>query len=250
MKKYFLFLLLTLPSLSNGQNKNYLGMHILPLATSETRYATGIYFDYNRVFRNNYFFKIGYGIIYDNYWQPQYEYDLAGGGTKWSNDIFANDIPFPNAYKFPSQAVIDDLNTSGFKNLNTDGSYRLDHFLNLNFGYNLKFGKSEKWSIAPSAGILLGLADITFAAGAADVILLKNIEEAHPLYPAETYLNIVFQVRNRYLYFGYNIKVDLDRKISDRFSLGMSSGINFSVRKDFSGEQQFLFTGVNAKAYF
>ena len=52
------------------------------------------------------------------------------------------------------------------------------------------------------------------------------------------------------MYTGYNVKFDLDRKLSSRFSLGFSTGCNFSVRKDFGGEQQFIFTGLNAKAYF
>ena len=233
-----------------GQNKNYFGIHVLPLATSETRFATGVYFDYNGIVKKKYFFKIGYGVIYDNYWQPQYSYNLPGRASKWSNETAADDIPFKEAFNIPDKKIIDDLNSSGFANFNIEGSHRIDHFINFNFGYNFHVGKSKKWTLSPSVGILLGLSDRTYAVGAGDFILLKELNVPHPLYPSDTYFWIVFQMRNRYLYTGYNVKFDLDRKLGNRFSLGMSSGINFSVRKDFSGEQQFLFTGVNAKAYF
>lgn len=250
MKKYIYILLILIPISLFSQNKNYLGLHILPLVTSETVYATGVYIDYNRILKNHFFINFGYGIFYDNYWQPQYDFDTYNT-DKWSNEIFANHIPYPGAFNIPDKKLIEDLNNSGFSNFNIEGSHRIDHFINLNFGYTLEFGKTKKWLFSSSGGIIIGLADRTYACGAGDYVLLKNLDERHPEYPQEdTYFNIVFQIRSRTLYTGYNVKFDLDRKLSSRFSIGFSTGCNFSVRKNFSGEQQFIFTGLNAKAYF
>lgn len=250
MKKYIYIIILIIPFLGLSQNKNYFGLQIYPLVTSETIYATGVYFDYNRILKNNYFIKFGYGIFYDNYWQPQYFYE-TNAYNKWSNETFANNIKYPGAFNIPDKDLIDKLNNSGFANFNIEGSHRIDHFINFNFGYNLKFGKNKKWSFSPSAGIILGLADRSYSCGAGNYVLLKKLGEPHPLYPQDnTYFYIVFQIRSRALYTGYNLKFDLDRKLSSRFSLGFSTGCNFSVGKDFGGEQQFIFTGLNAKAYF
>ena len=251
MKKLLILILLFLGGVAHliaqKTNKNVLGIEVHPIVASQYL-GTGLQINYTRKMKKNFFVSFNYGIIYDYYDQGTYsipKYAINGAPLKpiavHTTEVKAND---PNAgnYSIPLKILVDDYKNSGFKQLEPYASSRLDHFGSINLGYT--FLSKKKWNINVSVGGLLGLANITTAAGA------LNQTISNPFF-SSTDTWVVFQLRAKFYYVGLSTKIDIDRIINDRLSIGITNGLNYSINNiDLREENKIYYVGVSAKINF
>lgn len=251
MNKIQTLLLLTFflifPKFINAQFKNSIGIHILPWVKSETNSATGIYLDFDRKLNPKWYLNFGYGMLYDNYWQSD-EFDLSKHPNIMPIEINIYNIPDPQRFVIPQSSILNDIKNSGISNYKIHDSHRIDHFLNFNIGYEILSNKKHK--LSSSTGLILGMADRTFSVKSDSLYLAAGVFDQHPFIPIDLNFWVVFQIRSRYMYLGYNYKINYDYYFNDKISLGLSLASNVSLRKNFRKEQDFYFLGVSSKVYF
>lgn len=232
---------------TKAQFKNNISMQVMPLVKSETNSATGLYIAYDRQLSNSWFLNFGYGMLYDNFWQSD-EFDLKKHPNFMPVELKPNNLPEPQPFFIPDKSVVKDVTQSGFKNFNLYDSDRIDHFININVGYNIK--RTKKSSLSSSIGLIVGIADRTFSVKADSLTFAGDLNTEHPFVPLNLNFWVVHQIRSRYLYLGYNYKVNYDYYFNEKISLGLSLASNVSLRKNFRKEQDFYFIGVNSKVHF
>lgn len=230
-----------------AQFNNSIGIQLMPWVKSETNSATGIYLDFNRKISKNWFINFGYGMLYDNFWQPD-EFDLSKHPKIMPTESNLYNFSVPEPFNIPQPSILDDIRNSGLKNYSIHDSHRIDHFINFNFGYSLL--KTTNHSLYVSTGAILGIADRTFSVKSDSIFFSAGLNIAHPFIPPNLDFWLVFQIRSRYMYLGYNYKVNYDYYFNDKISIGLSLASNVSLRRNFKKEQEFYYLGISSKVHF
>ena len=213
----------------------------IPYATFYGQGADGMQFSLGyKVLKNKYDLVLTYGI-------NKYAFDLAGelspllvNGQPFVKKQTSSSIFTPKSERIgsiPDISLFEMLEKSGIKHLSTvDGSFIRNYAsLELLRRHYLK----QKWELEWGGGLQLGVLSRDIAAGALNDSVQVFGE------PIETW--IIYRISARYLYYGWTAKVSFTRKITDHFSLGVTTGLNQIMAKGFSVEDSILYFGAMAK---
>ena len=243
MKAFYFSLILSLTShLASAQldpnSKNALAVEIIPMAIMVGT-GNGLTIGYQRQLQKRTNLKITYGILSD-YVDGSFEIPPLVNGEPIAP--YTNHVDFESPESYPIQVPdISEfiyLNEMGIKHYKPKKTHRLNHFVNVEAGLN--FQLMEKVQLNSSFGFSFGLANRKYNTGAYNL-------EIGPY----GQMWLIISMHSRYLYWGLVQSNQLSYQISDRFSLGISTGLNPIMAKNLFPLDDFVFhLGLLTKVSF
>ena len=198
-------------------NKNQLQVELIPYTIMDG-IGSGLSISYIRSLKKRYTFKLSYGIMSD-YVDGSFERPYWVNGKPIAEFTNHVDINSPESFplQVPDKSEFILLNELGIKHFKPQKSHRLNNYLNFELGYN--FISKKKITVNSSLGISIGITNSHYNTGAYNIIV------------AEEDMWLIISIYSRYLYYGFVNTNQIEYKINDRFSLGVSAGLQLIMKK-------------------
>jgi hypothetical protein len=198
----------------------------IPYATFYGQAADGMQFSLGyKILKNKYNLVLTYGLNKFTYDMSGYLAPVTVNGQSIVEKYTSTSIFTPQSERIggiADKSLYQSLEGSGLRHYSPKDAAYIRNYGSLEILRRYYF--KQKWELEWGGGLQMGILSRDLPAGALNDTITATGE------PVVTW--VIYRISARYLYYGWTAKVSFTRKITDHFSLGITTGLNQSWRMD------------------